>query len=140
MVAELSVLYDYLGLRISEIFGMKCQMRSSFAKLAVLVLMPMFACVVACGGQTEPYVGYRPDFIPVEFEVGPSGISVSGSTSIATPIGTFSIGAHYSLPPLSSGNIYVIIRNRSSGFDHIYDVEAGTTALTAIVNGLQALP
>jgi len=71
----------------------------------------------------------------VEFTFSSSGISVEGSASIVTPIGTFSIGASYSLPSPGNESIYVIIRDQGTGFDHIYEVHGGTNQLTAVING-----
>jgi hypothetical protein len=87
----------------------------------------------ACG--TKPSIAYLPEFLPVSFSIGPSGISIKGQVSMATPIGEFSIGATYSLPQPGSGSIYVILRDQQTGFDHIYRVAGGTDNLTAVVNG-----
>lgn len=62
-------------------------------------------------------------------------MSVTGGPSLVTPIGEFSIGARYSLPEVSRGEIYVILRDRRTGFDHIYEVKTGGDQFTAVVNG-----
>ena len=107
---------------------------SSSLTFILLVLVPVILCG-ACGRNAQLSVSYKPEFLPVEFTISPSGISVEGSASIVTPIGTFSIGASYSLPSLGDDSIYVIIRDKDTGFDHIYKVNGGTNQLTAVVNG-----
>ncbi|HWC81099.1 MAG TPA: hypothetical protein VG756_14190 [Pseudonocardiaceae bacterium] len=70
--------------------------------------------------------------------VNSSGVSISGNRSIATPIGTFSVGASYALPSASDKSVYVILRNRTeggTGFDHIYRIDTGSDQFTAVVNG-----
>ncbi len=71
--------------------------------------------------------------------INSSGISIEGVQSIATPIGTFSIGALYDLPPRDPGSIYVILRDRRTGFDQIYKVQTGADQFMAVVNGTTSI-
>ena len=108
------------------------------AFLVILSSLCAITILTACNGNTEPEVGYKPSFLPIKFLVSPSGIKVSGESSIITPIGEFSIGASYSLPKINTGHIYVIIRDRKEGrvgYDHIYDVNSGNGQFAAVVNG-----
>lgn len=110
------------GLRVSVVW-----------RLVIIVLVG--ALCAACGGSVEPDVSYKPAFLPVALEIGPSGVSVTGEQSIATPIGEFSIGAHYSLPEIDRQEIYVILRDRKTGYDRIFEVRTGGAQFTAVVNG-----
>ena len=92
-------------------------------------------CAGCSGGSAKTSVSVKPIFLPVAFNISPSGISITGNESIATPIGVFSIGASYGLPTRSSGSIYLVLRNRRTGFDHIYEVRTGVDQFTAVLNG-----
>lgn len=100
---------------------------------AVLVVILTFLNT-ACGGSVRPGLNYQPVFLPVHLSVSSSGVAIGGDTSLVTPIGTFSIGASYLLPRQNDG-IYVILRNRKTGYDHIFDVRTGGDHLTAVING-----
>ena len=92
------------------------------------------ACTSELGGEVE----YQPVFLPVKFTYNGSAIDVKGEREIVTFIGTFSIGAKYSLPENNPDAIYVIIRNRKerpAGFDHTYRVTTGNGDFSAVVNG-----
>jgi hypothetical protein len=57
---------------------------------------------------------------------------------LVTPLSTFSIGAKYSLAPVPSDAVRVIIQNRKAGeagTHRIYDVATGKGDFTAVVNG-----
>lgn len=104
--------------------------------LSRLAAIALIGTVCAgCGSNTKTVASYRPDFLPVALGISPSGISIEGVKSIATPIGTFSIGALYELTPQDPGSIYVILRDRRTGFDHIYRVRTGADQLMAVMNG-----
>jgi hypothetical protein len=94
---------------------------------------------VACGGHVEPELHYKPAFLPVEFTIDSKGISVEGDSELATPIGSFSIGAQYSLPQPNPDTIYVILRNRRTGFDRIFQVQSGGDQFMAVVNGTTSI-
>lgn len=98
-----------------------------------LVLCLTLVCV-ACG-DVKPYIAFHPLYLPIEIKISPDGISISGDKEIVTSIGTFSIGAEYSLAPPPTNTIYVILRDRQTGFDHIYQVKTGNQEFTAVVNG-----
>ena len=101
-----------------------------------LAAMLVLLCA-ACGSTVRPSVTYKPAFLPVHLTVSSSGISVGGDDSLATPIGTFSIGASYQLLQISG--IYVILRDRRTGYDHIYMVRTGGDQFTAVVNGTTSI-
>ncbi|RJL32788.1 hypothetical protein D5H75_15105 [Bailinhaonella thermotolerans] len=103
------------------------------------------ALVLAVSGCSAGEVKgtYHPVLIPVKFEWSPSGVKVSGETSVVTPVGVFSIGAEYALPEREKDATYVVIRDAkgrpgdpgSLGFDHIYKLRGHGGRLTAVVNG-----
>jgi hypothetical protein len=97
---------------------------------AIFLLLVCAAC-----GNVKPFVGYQPEFLPIQMTVTPSGVSFAGDTSIATFVGVFSIGATYSLQPPNADSIYVILRDRETGFDKIYEVRTGQGEFSAVVNG-----
>ncbi|MFG1756312.1 hypothetical protein [Micromonospora echinofusca] len=101
--------------------------------LALLVLV-----LAGCDPETEGKVRYKPVLLPVSLTVGPDGVAVEGETSFITPIGEFSIGAQYSLPPRDGSTIYVLLRDRKkgkTGFDRVFRVQSGRDQLTVVVNG-----
>jgi hypothetical protein len=107
-----------------------------------LVLSLLLGLILSgCGGTIEPEGSWRPFFLPCEISVGYDGKStISGSVSCATDIGEFSIGAKYVLPQQSSSSIYVILRDRRTGFDHVYAVHTqGGGEFNAVVNGTTSI-
>jgi hypothetical protein len=100
-----------------------------------LVLVLAVLCSGCSSDNVNTDVTIKPAFLPMAFSIGPSGISIVGDKSITTPIGVFSIGASYELPPRVGDSIYVILRDRRAGFDHIYDVQTGTDQFAAVING-----
>jgi len=102
--------------------------------LCLVVLLPMAACTT----DPDVQVGYSPPLVPVKLSLSEAGISVSGDQSLVTPLGTFSIGAKYSLDPVSTDAIRVVVQDKSEGpmgFQHVYDVTTGAGEFTAVVNG-----
>jgi hypothetical protein len=110
-----------------------CPDRIKQVSLLALILLIVMICA-ACSGNLKPGLTYQPDFLPVNFDVTTSGVSISGDRSLVTPIGTFSIGASYELLPRND-SIYVILRNRRTGYDRIFAVRSGPDQFSAIVNG-----
>lgn len=107
---------------------------------AALVLAALL--LTGCGSETSGKVRYKPALLPVALTIGPDGVAVEGETSIVTPIGVFSIGAEYSLPPRDGSEIYVILRDHKRGnvgFDSVFRVRAGREQLTVVVNGTTAI-
>jgi hypothetical protein len=92
-----------------------------------------------CGNNVKPVATIRLNFLPVALSIGASGVSIEGIKSLATPIGTFSIGALYELPPRNPGSTYVILRDRHTGFDKIYKVQTGADQFMAVVNGTTSI-
>jgi hypothetical protein len=114
-------------------FALKISAKS--AGLWVVAILLILLCAGCGDGNTRTSITVKPVFLPVAFNIGPSGISITGNETIATPIGVFSIGASYELPTRNSGSIYVVLRDRRIGFDHIYDVQTGVNQFTAVING-----
>jgi hypothetical protein len=107
-----------------------------FVALAVVLAVLCSGC---SGENVNAGVTIKPVFLPMAFSIGRSGISIVGNKSIATPIGVFSIGASYELPPRAGDSIYVILRDRRTGFDHIYDVQTGVDQFAAVINGITSI-
>lgn len=108
-------------------------LRRGLPRLAAIALM--VAVCAGCGSQSETVGSYKPEFLPVALSISQSGISIEGTQSIVTPIGTFSIGALYELPPRDPSSIYVTLRDRRTGFDRIFEVRTGADQFMAVVNG-----
>jgi len=103
--------------------------------LSVLMIALALASLTGCeSGQ----VSFKPAFLPIRLVIGARGeVSVIGEASIATFLGTFSIGAEYSLEEMSDC-ITVTIRDRSNGpygTDTIYRVKTDGDRLVAILDG-----
>jgi hypothetical protein len=106
----------------------------SAASLTVLMLLCLLC--TACGATVTPDASYKPPFLPFEISVGASGDStIEGSISWATEIGEFSIGAQFELPPRRPESIFVILRNRNTGYDKVYEVQTDGEQFNAVVNG-----
>lgn len=114
-------------------------LRSRAKNVRLALVLPLVMLCVACGGNVEPELNYKPPFLPVQLSIGKSGISVEGDSQLVTPIGSFSIGARYDLPSANSNSIYVILRNRRTGYDHIFEIRTGTEQFTAVVNGTTSI-
>ncbi|MFC5921915.1 hypothetical protein [Micromonospora vulcania] len=100
--------------------------------------MLLVLALTGCDPETEGKVRYKPVLLPVSLTVGPDGVAIEGETSFITPIGEFSIGAEYSLPPRDGSTIYVLLRDRKkgkTGFDQVFKVQTGRDQLTVVVNG-----
>jgi hypothetical protein len=102
----------------------------------------VFLITIVCAACSENNLGagvtYKPEFLPVHLSLDSSGVSVGGDTSFVTPIGTFSIGASYQLLPAYNG-IYVILRNRKTGFDQIFEIRNVGDQFSAVVNGITSI-
>jgi hypothetical protein len=102
----------------------------------LLTVIALIATLCAgCSSQPETVASFKPEFLPVALSVNPSGISIEGTQSIVTPIGTFSIGALYELPPRNPSSIYVTLRDRRTRFDQVFEVRTGADQFMAVVNG-----
>jgi hypothetical protein len=105
-----------------------------FAVNPCVIASPIGICA-GCGGSVQPTLAYKPLFLPFALTYGPKGFGIQGSTSFATAIGEFSIGAQYQLPPQKADSIYVILRDRRTGYDQIFEVQSGGNQFAAVVNG-----
>lgn len=102
------------------------------AVVGVLLLVLCAACASGDGGS----VSWSPDgLLPVKLTLGVNGYEISGSATLATDMGQFSLGAHYDLAPPTASQIYVILEDRKTGFDHIFAVDTGGAEFTAVLNG-----
>jgi hypothetical protein len=107
---------------------------------ALLVVVLFGLLCTACRGTVSPEASFKPQFLPFEISIGTSGDStIEGSLSWTTEIGEFSIGAKYELPPRKDNSIYVILRNRHTGYDRIYEVRTDGDQFNAIVNGTTSI-
>ncbi|MEU7677044.1 hypothetical protein AB0C42_19795 [Micromonospora taraxaci] len=103
-----------------------------------MLLVLLVLALAGCDPEAEGKVRYKPVLLPVALTLGPDGVAVEGETSFITPIGEFSIGAEYSLPPRDGSTIYVLLRDRKkgkTGFDKVFKVQTGRDQLTVVVNG-----
>lgn len=108
--------------------------------LALAVLGMISVLCTACGGTISPKAGFKPSILPFQISIGASGKStIEGDVSWVTAIGEFSIGAQYQLPPRKPSSIYVILRNRHTGYDKIYEVRTNGGRFNAIVNGTTSI-
>src|SRR5947209_9683315 len=104
--------------------------------LALSAVIVLISLVAACGGEARPVISFQGDFLPFAIHYSPPDhISFTGEKSYVTPIGEFSVGAEYQLPKQDAASIYVILRDRTTGFDHIYQVHTDGEQLTAVMNG-----
>jgi hypothetical protein len=108
----------------------------------ILGLTLAFLITMACAACTENNPGsnitYTPEFLPVHLSLSSSGVSIGGNTSLVTPVGSFSIGASYQLLPLYNGT-YVVLRNRTTGYDKIFEVHYGGSQFSAVINGTTSI-
>jgi hypothetical protein len=113
--------------------------RKSALTLVLSLLLGLI--LTGCGGTIAPEVSFKPFYLPCEISIGYDGKStIDGNVSCATDIGEFSIGAKYELPTQSSSSIYVILRDRKTGFDHVYAVHTqGGGEFNAVVNGTTSI-
>jgi hypothetical protein len=108
-------------------------------KCVFLVISGLVALLCSgCRGSINPDLSYSaPAFLPFHISIGKQdgNPTVSGNVSWISELGEFSIGAQYELPPPEAGYIRVIIRDRRTGFDRVYDVRTDGAEFAAVVNG-----
>jgi hypothetical protein len=110
----------------------RVEVKKSVRMLAVVLLLGL---LTACG-TVSPRITYQAEFLPVEIVYSPPDhFSIEGSHSWASPIGEFSIGASYELPPRETNSIFVILRDRRTGYDNIFEVNTQGEQFSAVVNG-----
>lgn len=105
-----------------------------------LVIAPLLIVVLVgltgCGSGGSAQGSYKPTFLPFKISYSPgSGLVVSGDKSVVTPLGEFSIGAKYTLPKPPADAIRVVLRDRSAGFDEIYDLGGHAGEFEATLDG-----
>ena len=106
--------------------------------IALIVIALIGVLCSACGGAVNPDFSYKaPAFLPFHFNIGKqdNNPTISGNVSWITELGVFSIGGQYELPPSQSGTMRVILENRRTGFDRIYQVRTDGDEFAAVVNG-----
>lgn len=111
------------------------------ATLIALATLLALICA-ACRGNVSPNLSYSaPAFLPFHISIGKRGgnPTISGNASWISELGVFSIGGQYELPPAAPGYIRVIIRDRRTGFDSVYQVRTNGDQFAAVVNGTTAI-
>jgi hypothetical protein len=106
--------------------------------IAVIVIPLLALLCSACGGSVNPTLSYKaPAFLPFSINIGKhdNNPTIEGNLSLATELGVFSIGGQYELPPPVNDTIRVVLRNRRTGFDEIYQVRTGGDQFAAVVDG-----
>jgi hypothetical protein len=96
----------------------------------------------ACGGTVNPDLSYSaPAFLPFHFNIGKhnNNPTISGNVSWISELGVFSIGGQYELPPSQPETMRVILEDRHTGFDRIYQVRTDGDQFAAVVNGLTTI-
>lgn len=90
---------------------------------------------VSCDSGLTPQFSYKPLYLPIKFVLDHNGkVSIIGEASLATHIGVFSIGAKYNIES-DDDSLFIIMRNKRTGFDNIYSVKSGGGKFSAVVNG-----
>jgi hypothetical protein len=117
--------------------GIPARTAPALGRLALVVAI--LAVCAGCGSNFSAGVKYKPLYLPVTLSVGISGDTIEGNVSFASDIGQFSIGARYNLEPSRPGSIYVILRSRKTGYDHIFEIKTGGDQFTAVVNGTTSI-
>ncbi|MER7547850.1 hypothetical protein SAMN05443665_102114 [Actinomadura meyerae] len=110
------------------------------ARRTGLVIAPLLIFVLfglaGCGNGGGAQGSYKPTFLPFKISYSPgSGMVVTGDKSVVTPLGEFSIGAKYSLPRRPADAIRVVLRDRSVGFDEVYDLGGHAGEFEATLDG-----
>jgi len=106
----------------------------------LLAIFALLGMVSACKGTISPEASFKSNVLPFSISIGASGDStIEGSLSWATDIGEFSIGARYELPPRPGNSIFVILRDRHTGYDKIYEVRTDGEHFNAVVNGTTSI-
>lgn len=104
-----------------------------------LIAIPFLALLCsACGSGVSPTFSYKaPAFLPFSINIGKhdNNPTIQGNISWISELGIFSIGAEYELPPPVSDTIRVILRNRRTGFDEIYQVRTAGDQFAAVIDG-----
>jgi hypothetical protein len=106
--------------------------------LCAVVGLGLLPALVGCANTNEPRAEYKPPLLPVKLEITPSGVSVTGDATIVTFLGTFSVGAKYSMAPPGEDTVRVLVLNRNkgpTGFHDIFDVRTGGGRFVAVTNG-----
>jgi hypothetical protein len=110
----------------------------AFKGSGLILTLALLALCSGCG-SIQPQVSFKPIFLPVQLNVSSSGVSVQGDTSLATPVGTISIGAEDDLASPPDGTLYVILRDHRTGTDRVWDIRTGNEQFTAVVNGTTSI-
>lgn len=101
-----------------------------FINILILLLFIVSAC--------KSSISYKPPLLPIKISIDNKGnINVSGDMSVITPIGTFSIGANYTIHNIPNTTI-VILRDKNKskdGIDEIFRIKNEGDTLTAILDG-----
>lgn len=102
-------------------------------------LAPVLVTLLLLAGCSAPdgtAVSYQPKYLPVEFVLDDQGnISVQGSKSLITDIGTFSVSATYELPAKNDDDLYIYIRDQKQSRDRVFLLRDAGDELTAVLDG-----
>jgi hypothetical protein len=104
---------------------------------AVLIYLPALIILLNTYGvsRSEIKLKYKPPILPVFISVDSAGnLSVGGEKSITTFIGTFTLGADYSIY-LQEKYTTVVIRNLLKKNEQAYKVYTGGDELTVLADG-----
>lgn len=93
----------------------------------ILFLLSILWTTAGCSG-VFPHASYRSPILPICFTISPEDITISGESSLVTPIGTFSLGASYRVADVGDNDLVLILRNRSTREEHVYRIREGRNA------------
>jgi len=79
----------------------------------------------SCKESSSLFASYKPPILPVEFTIDEDGVEISGSSSIVTPIGVFSIGSSNNFSFEENSCLYVTIKNYNTNKKRIYEIDYG---------------
>lgn len=82
--------------------------------------------------EDGPYAEWKPPFLPIVITVDGEGIQVAGEASIATPVGTFSVGYSHDLLKEEHKNLVLVIKDKQK--EHVYEIDSDKK-LFVFVNG-----
>lgn len=116
--------------------------RYRIPSLLVVVLALVMPLLAACSEDVALRLEYDPVFLPVSFAIDTNGsISISGRSSLITPIGSFAVDAGVSLSK-DDDCLYVIFRDNKqgeTGFDTVYKLDHPDDSLQVLLDGETAL-
>lgn len=115
----------------------RAQRRQTISLLPLLVILLFFS---GCAGvDPTTTIGYKPPFLPVELDIDSNGqISIAGSASIVTAVGTFSLTEDIAAKQQTTDTaLLVIIRHKQNGsvVDSVYSIQTQQDEVAIVTNG-----